>query len=730
MNFSLKSLCMALMLLHCNSIFAQISETTIKEVEGLETIYVTAVDGYNSTGITGLNLSLKETPQSITVINQDLLKSLNLNDLEQSLAYTTGVNVNVDSGRTRFQSRGFYIDNIQEDGVSNSISTSIFGPYGHSKEISDMAFYSHAEVLRGVAGLAQSNGNPSGTVNLVRKKPTEEFQANGSLTVGRWNEFRNMADVSIPLNDRVRTRFVGVWADKDSFKEVVNSERQGAMGTLEADLTEDTLLNVGVIYQKDEGVLDNYGLPVYQTDGTTKTLINLPRSTYLGLDWSGQSYEKTNAFAELKHQFNDDWQLSTKVNYTKSHGDIRIGALGGVNPYNEATNTHTLRQLRYTNSSDELAGKIDLTGKVQLFNRQHDIFANLSVSKEKFSERDRWLSNLTGQSIYNFNRNIAEPDWTDSSNLQQDRSYYVDVNQYAGVLGGRFNLYNNVYLLTGGRYSNVQYKRWNYNHKTDVFSSTTEIEKHKVTPYVGVTWDIYPHHTLYSSYTEIFKPQNARNKQGEFIEPLVGSNLETGIKSEWLNGRLNSTFALFQLIQKNRALTDPTDNNYSIADGTVRTRGFDFEIMGNLTDQWNLNAGYTYSKSIYMESENQGTGATDYRKGQSANLYTPKHMIRLYTSYTLPNQWHKWTVGTALRYQSETGSIYRDTVSYVAPKQSTYTLWDASLNYKVNDFINIGASIRNITDKTYFMNTHNRVAGMNNFYGEPRNYSLSLNWTY
>lgn len=161
---------------------------------------------------TGLGLSIKETPQSVSVISNQLIKDLNLKDVNSALQYAPGIAVRNDTGRLRINSRGFDVDNIQEDGIASSVSSSVQGPLGYSKEFTDLEFYDRVEVLRGAAGLTQSNGEPGGTVNLVRKRPTSEFAFNTSINLGSWDNYRGTFDISNALNESgsVRGRLIGV----------------------------------------------------------------------------------------------------------------------------------------------------------------------------------------------------------------------------------------------------------------------------------------------------------------------------------------------------------------------------------------------------------------------------------------------------------------------------------------------------------------------------------------
>lgn len=131
----------------------------------LETVEVTGVsrstttensDSYTSSAMrttTGLALSQKETPQSVSVITKKQLDDQNITTMEDALRTTTGVNVLPDSGRWRYQSRGFYIDQIEEDGIASTVPGSSTNPYNDPQSMSDLGIYDHIEVVRGPTGL-------------------------------------------------------------------------------------------------------------------------------------------------------------------------------------------------------------------------------------------------------------------------------------------------------------------------------------------------------------------------------------------------------------------------------------------------------------------------------------------------------------------------------------------------------------------------------------------------
>ena len=152
---------------------------------------------------TGLSLSLRETPQSVSVVTRQRIDDQNLRSLDEVMGSVVGVQVVAeDSDRTDFWSRGFYIDNLQYDGVPTTIGLSMYG-----ESDNDSIIYDRIEVVRGATGLMTGAGNPSASINLVRKHAnSREFTGSINTGVGSWNQFRSSVDLSTPLNQEGTVR--------------------------------------------------------------------------------------------------------------------------------------------------------------------------------------------------------------------------------------------------------------------------------------------------------------------------------------------------------------------------------------------------------------------------------------------------------------------------------------------------------------------------------------------
>lgn len=382
-------------------------------------------------------------------------------------------------------------------------------------------------------------------------------------------------------------------------------------------------------------------------------------------------------------------------------------------------------------------------------------FINATASKERFAQHDRDVyGGAAGLTYESFNKGLInnEPNWNDTTALCAlgtrcyNLYYTTKIYQQMVAMGTRYNFNDDWHLLVGGRYSRLKRESATDNYRTGRHSEDDIVKKHKITPYVGLTWDFSRDHSLYASYAEIYKPQTARDRNEKILEPIVGYNAEVGVKSEFFDGALNTTVAFFQIEQENRAVTDydyydATGLSRSVASGKVRSRGFDIEANGAITDEWKVFGGYTYNKSEYMKDERRlaALSNVDYRKGANAKPWIPKRMFKLYSSYEIPLvAQQKITLGAGFRYQSKTDNQYtRHNISTGAyypandiPVQGGYTIWDANAAYEYNENFSLNLSVKNITDKRYFVNQNNRVAGQNNYYGEPRNFMLTFNYKY
>ncbi|MFJ1300726.1 TonB-dependent siderophore receptor [Pseudomonadota bacterium AL_CKDN230030165-1A_HGKHYDSX7] len=664
--------------------------------------------------------SLQEIPQSVSVVTRQLLDDRAITSLGEAMEITPGITVqDTNSYERAYYSRGYKIENIQFDGVpTQSGSGFLTQP--------DMAIYDHVEVLRGPAGLYNGAGEPGGTVNLVRKRPTADFAVSGKVSAGSWNNYRGEFDVGGPLNESgsVRGRMVAAYQDKDEFYDISNTQRTVFYGIAEADITPDTVASVGLSYERNRMTPFYGGVPRFSDGGD----IGLPRDTYFNAAWSRARFERTTVFADMSHRFNDDWRL--RVAATRAHErshDYSGSAFGTVN---RATGLGaTLSAFDQTGSSVQHAIDASIEGSFEALGQRHDVLLGANYWERDYDSTSAlYTPDNPRVNVYDFDPR----DYSDfPTRLARTPSRSNAVTEQGGLYGSlRLSLADPLKLTLGGRLSN--YRSSSQNLVTGV--TTRAKDSGEFTPYGALSYDITPDWTTYVSYTEIFRSQATSFKaDGSPLDPATGENYEIGLKGAMLDGRLNGSVALFRTIENGRSQTDPnspapclgspTGGACFINDGKVRSQGFELELTGSLTPSWNVIAGYTFNTTKYLR-DRTATGAASANEGGSYSTFTPRHIFRVWSNYRLPGEWNAIDVGGGVRLQS---ASYK-TVGAIRLEQGGYAIWDGRIGYRINRNLQAALNVNNIFDKKYYR-TLGSLNG-SNWYGEPRSVMLTLTAQY
>ncbi|AEV63221.1 TonB-dependent siderophore receptor [Pseudomonas ogarae] len=662
--------------------------------------------------------TLRETPQSVTVITRKMLDDQNLNTIDQVMEKTPGITV-YDStmGGKYFYSRGFRMSGqYQYDGVPLDMGNSYVQADSFS---SDMAYYDRVEVLRGAAGMMKGAGGTSGGVNFVRKRGQATAQTELSLSGGTWDNYRGQVDTGGPLNDSgtVRGRAVIAEQSRHFFYDDARRKDQIYYGALDFDLSPDTTLGVGVAYEDVDASPCWGGLPRYR-DGSD---LKLSRSTCLDPSWNTWRSQRTTVFSDLKHQLNDDWAVKVAGVYTKNTQDIKYAfASGSVTP---GTSTTNLLGSMYDYDQVDYGLDAYLDGKFDALGQQHELIVGFNASR---SDKDDFFSVALlpqKQNVFDPDRHIPEP----------DDSYFIEnstrggpvktVTQQQGMYSTlRLKLADPLTVVVGSRVS------W-YRSKTDSQFLTGGSEHAKstetgqVTPFAAVLLDLNEHLTAYASYSDIFTPQgNYRSESGSALKPLVGESYELGIKGEWFEGRLNSAFNLFRTLQKDQAQTDynsscASSDGYCYENaGKVRAQGFEAEISGEVIERLQLLAGYTYTQTKTLDDIDTSLN------GGSFNSYVPRHVLRLWGDYALGGALERFSVGAGVNAQSDNFRVSPTTGEKIT--QAGYAVWNGRVGYRIDDTWSVALNGNNLFDKRYYTTIGTESFG--NYYGEPRNFTMTM----
>ena len=506
---------------------------------------------------TGLVLSPREIPQSVSVITKKQLEDQGVTSLEGALQNATGVNVFKSGGRTHFMSRGYFIEQLEEDGIATQIGSpggfGLGGPSGDPTSVTDIAMYDRIEVVRGAAGLTQANNEPGGTINAVRKKPTSKRQLSADLTVNTWGKVGGTFDASGALSPEhgLRGRFVGSAGSNKTFQDQSGGRDILLYGVMDKDIGDNSKLTWGASYLNQTKTPDPDGLPM-RADGK-----EWKRSRYLGADWNEARLKKHNLFAEFEHYFNDNWKLSSKLDWRKSDNSKEYYTLGGTDNGIGADGLgKTYSFDRYDTDSRQFTFQNNLTGRIFAFGQSHDLFFMHSYSKEKMNTGNRWLDDSSTYNADAFNGSEkAKPDWDDAT--AKSRGGNGSYRTHAFGLGVRINPTDKLHVIVGGRYTNWHRNLyWDRNLKDSSEGTYYALKRNRFIPYAGITYDITPKQSVYAAYTSIFKQTMNRDFNDNLLPPIMGRNYEIGWKGEWNEGRLNTSVALYR--------TDKDNNNQRV----------------------------------------------------------------------------------------------------------------------------------------------------------------------
>lgn len=671
---------------------------------------------------TGLPLSMRDTPQSVTVITRQQMDDQGSNSIADTLRRAPGVSVqNYDSERWEFSSRGLPITNFQYDGVNATYD----GVYDYGTTSTDMAVYDHLEIIKGSAGLLSGSGDPSATVNLIRKKPTREFKASVTQTFGSWDNYRTEGDISGPLTEsgNLRGRFVGVYQDRQSYLDHYQHTKDIGYGILEADLTPDTLLTFGIDQQDTRSRGASWtGFPMFFSDGSRT---HFSRSFNPAADWSRRDFQNQTLFASVQQQLANDWSLKVSLDRKRSQHDTLLASASGGNPDPVSGDGMYMFMGKY--KGDQLQNTLDvnLSGPFNLFGREHELIMGFMATRSKQDVPVYGsIYPAVGGSIFDWSGEYAKPDIPRSG--QND----IVQRQTGAYLATRLKPTDDLSVILGTRVSTFSgTDTTDFYDPTKADNRTTYRQSGVVTPYAGIVYDLNDTWSVYTSYTQIYRPQSSKDADRKLLDPIEGATYEAGLKAAFYDGRLNASFAAFRIEQDNVAeyvSGFETDSVYRPIAGAT-TKGFEAQLSGEVLDGWNISAGYTYQ---HTRDANNG-----YVYSSVLQTTTPQQVVRLFSSYRLPGALEHVTVGGGVNWQSEFfGNVFQpdpnDTLNFgqnARITQDSYYLVDLMARYCFNEHLSTTLNVKNLFDKKYYTGLGNFGTG---FYGEPRSLQLATKWDF
>lgn len=661
-------------------------------------------EGYNPSNSsvgTRTNTPLKDVPRTVQVIPRRVIEDQQANNINEALENVPGV-VPGNSSRTPFVVpviRGFggfsgVNDLFRRDGLRDPFISSSAGETANVERI---------EVLRGPASVLYGQGTPGGVVNIVTKKPLSEplYEIGGSI--GSFDTYRGMADLSGPLNESgtLRYRLNLAAGTEGSFVDFYDRDRYVAAVVLDWQLSEDTKLMFDAEYSRFRQNTNAFGLPAV---GTVLDNPNgeIPRERDLGdPDADERKTDLYRVGLNLEHKFSENWQIRSAFN-----AGFRLSDEFAVFEFGLQDDNRTLDRGFFdsTEGFDISAYTLDtyIKGKFKTGSIQHQLVTGVELSQEVTTSTDNVFGETTPIDV--FNPEYGNLVFTSIANFD-DRERKRGLGLY---IQDQISLLDNLTLVLGGRFDVVSVKN------DDFINVTTEFQQNKAfSPQVGIVYKPIAPISLYASYSRSFQQEVGRSFDNSIFSPQRGTQYEVGAKAD-INDRLSATLAFYDLTRSNVLTTDPNNPQFEIQTGEQSSRGIEFNIAGEILPGWNITAGYAYNDARITEDNT-------FVEGNRLNN-APANAVSLWTTYRISKgSLSGLGFGLGLFYVGERQGDLDNTFSL-----PDYLRTDAAIFYERDQF-KAAVNVRNLFDIDYFEAAENdlRVSP-----AEPITVLVTLSWKF
>lgn len=671
------------------------------------------------------DFAILEIPGAELDLDQQILEDLNVTDLVTALDLSASVSRQNNFGGlwNAFAIRGFVGDeNLPSLYLVNGFNAGrgFAGPR-------DISGVESVEILKGPKAALFGRGEPGGTVNLVTKRPTFETAGELKLTGGSFDFYRGDADFTTPISENAAIRLVGFYEDAGSFRDTVETERWGFFPSIAFEPTDNTQIVYELELSEQEIPFDR-GIPAIENE-----LGAVDIETFLG-EPSEDPYDAsvTGHQIELQHDFSDDWSALIGFNYrdTSLEGFDTAATLSGFRQFLTRDGETLSRERRsrdynaeYFVLRGEVAGEFE-TGSIRhrvILGADYDQFDNDQVfvrfrgggvlDRLPEDAPDLLPINVFDPVFGQFDP-LPEPNVTLADRLETTESFGVFVQD-------QISLTDQLDIRLGLRFDD--YSQDLENRASD---TTAEASNTRVSPQVGVVYEVNDQLSVYASYGENFRPFTLADTAGNDLDPNVSTSLEAGVKFGLFDGALNGVATVFQVDQGNILAVD--DSFSAIPAGSAESQGFELDLNGQITDSIDFWLSYAYIDIGTEEDFNDPNfGATIEAGTRLINV--PDHQLSLQIAKDFHENGLPLRAGGGLLYVGERlgqfGDFFGQNEEFGEFELPDYITLRAFVEYNVTDAISARIDVDNIFDEDHFLNS---FASLWVQPGEPRRFKASL----
>ncbi len=666
---------------------------------------------------------LRDTPQTIAVIPQSVIKEQGAASLRDVLRNSPGITFQAGEGGgglpgdQNFTMRGFsarnslFIDGVRDTGAYTRDSFNL----------------ERVEVIKGPTGAVAGRSATSGAVNQISKTPNARDSQDYSLGYGSDDYKRITADTNIAVNDRFSMRLNAMYHDADvSNRDVVENQRWGIAPSIALGLSDDTRFALSYLRVEEDNVPD-YGLPWLSVEQTTAedpshngvfptgAYDDADQSIFYGLrDYDYEDVDTQIVTAQFDHSFSETLALRNVTRYLDVDRDSAITA-----PRPPRRQLH-----RRTMGTENLTNLTDLSVRFATGSITHALVTGVEISREKTNNRNS-ADNVTQPTYADFFQ--PNPDDRPLGPLPANTGNpsEAQIDTLAVYAFDTISFTDQWHVSVGLRWDDADV---DYDLLTLSTGERTELGKSEseITWHGAVVFKPAETGSIYLAYGTGFDPtvdagavgptlnENGNNVANINFDPEESSNLELGTKWDLLDERLSLSAALFRTQKKNVRTRSGTDNTETyVLSGEQQVQGIELSAAGSITDAWSIFGGIVYLDSEYERSRNP------LEQGQEL-LVTPDVAFSAWTTYALPIG---LTLGAGIQYTDDVLGRRTADVQITTPD---YWLLSAMGAYQLTDTVALRLNATNLTDEEYV----DRFGGGHYVPGAGRTVSLTANLSF